>query len=460
MADDQTLAALRAALAVSPDNVPLRTHLADTLFQANRFDEARLEFHEILQREPANAGTLASLAAIFLEQDRAEEAAARAIEALRVDARHAKAQFILARAQWRLGQKEKAQKSYQLAKSYDASLADAEFEKELFKPDEERPRPARSGAAYSSGETYGDDFDDDEYSLEEPMNMERPSITFAQIGGMDALKEEIRLNIIYPFLHPEIYAAYGKKAGGGILLYGPPGCGKTYIARATAGECNANFVAVGIEDVLDMWMGNSERKLHQIFESARRAGPTVLFFDELDALAAKRGGSSSAHSSVVNQFLAETDGAKGDNSQLLIVGATNSPWHVDSAFRRPGRFDKIVFVPPPDATARVEILKIHCANKPVENLDYEKIAARMKQFSGADIAATCEAAAEIGLRETLKTGKMRKLGSGDFLTALKTVRPTTTEWLGSAKNYALYANQAGLYDAVAEYLQRVQKGGE
>src|SRR5690606_19290972 len=103
---------------------------------------------------------------------------------------------------------------------------------------------------------------------------------------------------------------------------------------------------------------------------------------------------------------------------------------------------------------RVEILKIHCANKPVENLDYEKIASRMKKFSGADIAATCEAAAEIGLRETLKTGKLRKLGNNDFYSALKNIRPTTTEWLASAKNYALYANQTGLYDAVAEYLQR------
>jgi transitional endoplasmic reticulum ATPase len=268
------------------------------------------------------------------------------------------------------------------------------------------------------------------------------------------LKEEIRVNIIYPFLHPEIYQAYGKKIGGGILLYGPPGCGKTYIARATAGECAARFLAIGIEDVLDMWMGQSERKVHLIFEAARQAAPTVLFFDELDALAGKRSESSRSSRSVVNQLLVETDGAKGSNENMLIIGATNSPWHVDAAFRRPGRFDKVLFVPPPDKEARIAILQIHCAKKPVENVDYEKIAARTRKFSGADLAALCEVAAEIGLRETMKTGRLRKLNTNDFLSALKTVKPTTEEWLATARNYALYANQSGLYDSIAEYLNK------
>lgn len=456
MADDKTIQSLREALRISPDNIPLRLHLAETLLQADHIDEARDEFQGILALEPQHAPVLVALSGICLQQNRAEEAAARALDALRSDSQIAPAHLLLSRAQWKLGQKPKAQKSYQMAMTLDATLADTEYESELFKAEEERPRSAR----VNEPEYFGSDLDDENDSYaNSSFEMERPKINFSEIGGMDALKEEIRLNIIYPFLHPEVYAAYGKKAGGGILLFGPPGCGKTYIARATAGECNANFMVVGIEDVLDMWMGNSERKLHQIFEAGRRSAPTVLFFDELDALAAKRS-DSSARSSVVNQFLAETDGAKGDNSQLLIIGATNSPWHVDSAFRRPGRFDKVIFVPPPDAAARVEILKIHCASKPVENLDYEKIAARMKKFSGADIAATCEAAAEIGLRETLKTGKLRKLNTGDFNTALKTIRPTTTEWLASAKNYALYANQTGLYDAVAEYLQRAQKGAD
>ena len=166
---------------------------------------------------------------------------------------------------------------------------------------------------------------------------------------MDALKEAIGVKIIYPATHPEIYAAYGQKAGGGLLMYGPPGCGKTYLARATAGELGATFISVGIADVLDMWIGSSERNLAGIFDTARRHVPCVLFFDEVDALAAKRSDFSNASGrQLINQFLAELDGV-GNNEGMLILGATNAPWHVDPAFRRPGRFDEVLFVPPPDS---------------------------------------------------------------------------------------------------------------
>jgi SpoVK/Ycf46/Vps4 family AAA+-type ATPase len=153
--------------------------------------------------------------------------------------------------------------------------------------------------------------------------------------------------------------------------------------------------------------------------------------------------------------LAETEGAKGNNENLLIMGATNSPWHVDAAFRRPGRFDKVLFVPPPDRDARLEILKLQCEGKPIaDNLDFAKIAARTQHFSGADLGALCETATEFALRETLKTGKMRQISTADFNDALKTIKSTTQEWLQTARNYALYANQTGLYDPIAEYLSR------
>lgn len=448
--DETTLNILRDAVRLSPENTALRVHLAHTLQGAGHLDEAR-ELWLALAKGATDATPLLALGEIALQSDRAEEAAAKLSEAIGLEPSNAKAYLAMARAQQALKQNAKAERSYRRAIELDPELRDPEFASSF----DDEPEPIRLSESASDWNDEDEDTDLSRIGLE----LERPKIDFQHVGGMEALKDDIRVAIVYPFQKPELYAAYGKKVGGGVLLYGPPGCGKTYIARATAGECEARFIAVGIEDVLDMWHGQSERKLHLIFDAARRNAPTVLFFDELDALAGKR--SDMTHSpharSLVNQFLAELDGAKGDNERVLTVGATNSPWHVDAAFRRPGRFDKIIFVPPPDLVARIEILKLHCANKPVDNIDWEKIAARMKRFSGADVAAVCDAAAERGLRESLKSGKLRPLTNADFQDALKNLRPTTDEWLATAKNYATYANQTGLYDAVAEYLDKRQE---
>jgi len=170
------------------------------------------------------------------------------------------------------------------------------------------------------------------------------------------------LKIIYPLRHPEMYKAYGKSVGGGILMYGPPGCGKTYLARATAGEIEAGFIAVGISDVLKMWIGNSERNLHQLFEQARDHQPCVLFFDEVDALGGRRSDMhGGAGRQIINQFLAEMDGVGKSNEGVLILAATNAPWHVDPAFRRPGRFDRVLFADQQGLAGRGQDVEAHHA---------------------------------------------------------------------------------------------------
>ncbi|MEL7148875.1 MAG: ATP-binding protein, partial [Bacteroidota bacterium] len=295
-----------------------------------------------------------------------------------------------------------------------------------------------------------DDTDDEE--VFDPF-LEKPAIDFSHVGGMDQVKDEIRLKIIHPLQNPELYKAYGKKAGGGILMYGPPGCGKTYLSKATAGEINSKFLTVGIEDTVDMWMGNSEKNLHAKFELARGNSPCVMFFDEIDALGSKRNDMrQSAGRNVINQFLKEMDGIDSDNEGLLILGATNSPWHMDSAFLRPGRFDRIIFVPPPDEEAREKILRLLLEDKPVEKIEYAKLASKTKDFSGADIKALIDLTIEEKLRSSLKTGRVEAIRSKELLAQVKKVRPSTKEWFNTARNYALYSNTSGIYDDIVDYL--------
>jgi transitional endoplasmic reticulum ATPase len=287
-----------------------------------------------------------------------------------------------------------------------------------------------------------------------PLVLDRERKTFADVGGLDEVKDTIRLKIVLPFQKPDVFKAYGKRQGGGILLYGPPGCGKTLLARATAGECDAVFLNVKIDDVLDMWLGESEKKLAALFTDARKKAPAVLFFDELEAIGGSRQIKHNAARTLVNQLLAELDGMASANQRLLVMAATNAPWHVDSALRRPGRFDRVVFVPPPDKTARVEVLRLHLKDRPVDpKVDVAGLAARTADFSGADLHELVERAVEAPLKEALRTGTVRPLTQADLDAALKAQQPTTREWFATAKNYATFANTGGLYDDLLAYLK-------
>ena len=302
-----------------------------------------------------------------------------------------------------------------------------------------------------------DDTDDSEVTrLLQP---EQPPVTFAEVGGLGEIKTQIEKRIILPFQKPALFARFKKKAGGGILLYGPPGCGKTLLARATAGQCNATFLNVAIEDVLDMWIGESERKLHALFDKARAAIPSVMFFDELEALAGKRQYTREATASkLVSQFLSEMDGFVKNNSGVLILAATNVPWAIDPAFRRPGRFDRVLFVPPPDRVARASILQILLRDRPIaDNLDLALLAQRTSSFSGADLENLVDTAADHAIQASLASGSEVPIDQAHLIEALAEIKPTTTEWLTTARNYARYANEGGQYDEVLEFLRRYGK---
>lgn len=457
--DDDTLNALREALSVSPDNVVLRRQVVKLLLLRGKADEAEQMLKDGLTHAPQSESLKLALAECFYKAGKYSEALVVVEELLRRPGAAAECRLLHARLLLRQGELERASLAYREAVKQNPKLAESDLDGVLGGPEqfdeEEDDLPWGDEDVDSFGRVrQRQDSGDRDGADELALNIEKPDINFDDVGGMEPLKDEIRIKIIEPLNHPEIYEAYGKKIGGGILMYGPPGCGKTHLARATAGQVNAGFMPVGIHDVMDMYIGESERKLHALFQNARGHTPCVLFFDEVDALGASRSDMrSSAGRNVINQFLSELDGVTDANDGLLVLAATNAPWHLDSAFRRPGRFDRIIFVPPPDQVSREAILAVLLKGKPTEGVDLAAVAKKSAGFSGADLKAVIDQAVEEKLREAMKTGRPTPLRTKDLTTAAKSIKPSTRDWFATAKNYALYSNEAGLYDDILVYLK-------
>jgi transitional endoplasmic reticulum ATPase len=453
------LRALADALEFSPDNVPLRRHLADQLLASGLAEEAAKILSAGLRLAPASDSLQLGLATALERLGQRERAKAICADLVRRPGQGG-AHVLMARLLEKDGAYGDALQHYRRGIELDPTLIDPTLASQLEgRLSSERARRDEEEAEDLSDENEGFGAGDDMRvratmsSGFAPPPLERPSIDFRSVGGMDGVKEEIRMKVIHPLQNAELFKAYGKAIGGGILLYGPPGCGKTHLARATAGEAKATFIALGLHDVLDMWLGQSERRLHDVFAYARRNAPCVLFFDEVDALAASRNDlRQSGGRNVVNQFLNELDGVTHSNEGVLVLAATNAPWHLDGAFRRPGRFDRIVFVPPPDEPARAAILSILLKGKPLGEIDLASVAKRTDERSGADLRAVVDRAVEAKLREAMKSGVPHPLVTKDLLAAAKETPATVREWFATARNYVLHANESGAYDDVARYL--------
>ncbi|MFA4640941.1 CDC48 family AAA ATPase [Pyrococcus kukulkanii] len=270
--------------------------------------------------------------------------------------------------------------------------------------------------------------------------IEVPNVHWDDIGGLEDVKQELREAVEWPLKYPEAFRAYGITPPKGILLYGPPGTGKTLLAKAVATESEANFIAVRGPEILSKWVGESEKNIREIFRKARQAAPTVIFIDEIDAIAPRRGTDvNRVTDRIINQLLTEMDGLV-ENSGVVVIAATNRPDIIDPALLRPGRFDRLILVPAPDEKARLEIFKVHTRNMPLaKDVDLKELAKRTEGYTGADIAAVCREAAMIAMRRALEQGilkegmkadeirRIAKVTMKDFEEALKKIGPSVSK---------------------------------
>ena len=441
--DDQTLASLKAALEASPENTKLFAVVVRALLDRGDAAEARRLVDAAPVDRFSGAEDRLLVARVYQRTGDPERALPFA------DSDEPEALMVRARVLADLGRRDEAKRAYERAVERNPTTEDMSLRALIDARSVETPDGSRRLKVISNDDT-------DATEVARLLVPTTGKVTFSDVGGLDEVKKHITRKIILPFTKPSIFERFKKRPGGGILMYGPPGCGKTLLARATAGECKAQFFNVAIADVLDMYIGESERKLHAIFDKARSSAPAILFFDELEALAGKRQFSREGTSSkLVSQFLSEMDGFSQNNRGVLILGATNVPWAVDAAFRRAGRFDRVLFVPPPDSAARRAILQALLANRPAEgSIDMDELARRTSGFSGADLDNIVETASDLAIEESLAAGKEAPIREEHLRAALREVKPTTVEWLTTARNYARYANESGQYDEVLAFLDQ------
>ena len=256
--------------------------------------------------------------------------------------------------------------------------------------------------------------------------VETPTVHWDDIGGLEEVKQQLKEAVEWPLKYPDAFKRMGIRPPRGILLYGPPGCGKTLLARAVATESEANFIAIKGPEIYSKWVGESEKAIREVFRKGRMAAPSIIFFDEFDAIVPRRGmgiGDSMVTERVISQLLTEMDGLVALEN-VVVIGATNRPDIIDPAVLRPGRMDRIIYVPPPDEEARLQILKIHTRNMPLaEDVDLREIAKKTEGYSGADLETVCREAAMNALRKDINAKHVTK---EDFEKALKKVGPSLT----------------------------------
>ncbi|HLY76080.1 MAG TPA: ATP-binding protein, partial [Planctomycetota bacterium] len=334
-------------------------------------------------------------------------------------------------ARFRMGELEEAKYHFlkaaeyllQLARQSEGRLREVRMKQAgelvtLAKTVKERKAKAREKAAAIKAGAPDSKADRDDEIPKEWTLAEKPKLRFDDIAGLEDVKEQIRVKMILPFTYPEKAKTYKVKSGGGLLLYGPPGTGKTMIAKAVAGELDATFFAIAPSEILNKWVGESEKNIRKLFDAARQSAKAVVFIDEVESLIPKRRDAEAGGvmARVVPQILAELDGFEAREGQsVMFMGATNEPWNIDYAMLRPGRLDEKIYIGLPDLAARRKILELNLKDIPRDRtVDLEGLAERLEGYSGADVSYLCRKTAEQTFLEAVGQSTDRPLAEADF----------------------------------------------
>lgn len=409
---------------------------AGVLFEENKFDEAIATYGEAIAEDPNYSSAYFNRALAYAIMNKYAEATKDAQRVLEIEPESFDAPYVMGIIAEYQNDFEGAKAWYEKALQRNPKYEQAKSRLDALKNKANKhPELAGAGSTKQS---------DDKTVVEEgqlkKVRFHKSNIKFSDVVGMEKQKKLIYENIILAIKKPELLKAYGKKLGLGVIFYGPPGCGKTYFVNAIGGETGSNVIIAAINEIVDMYAGNTEKNMHQIFEQARKAAPCVIFFDELDALGVKRdgggGGGGEGQSFMkmaVNQFLQEMDGVEKNPEGLFVIGATNQPWDIDPALKRSKRFGETIYIPPPDFKTRKSAFVYNTKRMPVVGINFGRLARATMGFSQADIDEICDKAALIPAVEEDRTGKKRKVTMGDFLSMIKSHGNTLDEWYAMVK---------------------------
>jgi len=473
---------LREALDDSPENLPLRLVYARRCEDALSFGEARTVYEGILKKFPTHPSALLGIARSLFFQGKISEAVVRVERLLKDHQSFSEGHLFLSRILYSEGELAEAAVHYKKALAIDPGLAEPQLDRELaplirdVEPEEQTEPTSTTPTPeewFSQNETKEspfelspedgesqakNNFDDFGFfdALQDGVekngmtisDLDTPTITFDDVGGLDGVKDDIRMKIVHPIKNPQLFKAYGMRAGGSMLFYGPPGCGKTLVGKALDGELDAAFYSLGLHQILDAGNGRAEKQLHEIFHIAKMNAPSVLFLDEVDAIATNRGMVSDAgRCSIVNQLLKELDDVSNSDG-VLVIAATSAPWLLDPAFLRPGRFDQKVLVSLPDSAERVDIVRVLRNRIPVVDLDAQQVADETAGYSGADLTAIFENAAERAISASIKIGTYQPLTTELIIEESKRMLPGAESWMEMARSNLESAKVSGSFRAL------------